>query len=578
MGRSDQGGPIGAIIHGVTSGIGFATEVHSYKKTKKAARREREQQQQQQQQQEEQSEQESSHSPSQFPPPYSVTPPGDQNKTPDETTRTLSLSQSTPPATDIERTWHLDEAQELIAEETAQPRTSKQGTANPDKVIAAFLQRRLPPPDGAMHLSPVSKLTYPVAIPQRRPKDKKRGFIRAYAPDLQAVGIDQDTWLDMIETLNEASLANPWINAINLASIAAAPLPFAISTAISMAIMVATDVAIEAQSRYRQNKALDRLNQEFFQPRGLYCLVMTWDATAADDARINMNINTTVQNTMDSQGRMSHKFQSSNGVTNGMESMQTAELVFPGLDFLATATQDEQAGFKKKLARGKMFVDDYLDRKAQAKFLAENPDSYLTQAGKPKFASKYADPTHPMHSGLSGGMRGAHRQQGRGLGSRGDLIGRRIEGRRGGGGGLLGLVNMAAQAVADRGSNNNSNSNNHSNPPAPYGSSNPPAPYGGCDSAQHNTDGESRPPVAYGGSNSSYYDNYYNEYPEQQQQQQQYRRTRAGRGGGRGLNLKNLVSSKVLYLMVVNMPTEEEMAQARNLTAGWNVQRQQEHF
>lgn len=119
----------------------------------------------------------------------------------------------------------------------------------------------------------------------------------------------------------------------------------------------------------RQNKALDRLNEEFFRPRGLYCLVMTWDSTSFN-ARTNVAINTTIQDTMNSRGSMSHKFQSSNGVTNGMESMQTAELIFPGLDFLAAVTKDEQKGFKKKMERGKLFVDDYMDRKAQAKFVS----------------------------------------------------------------------------------------------------------------------------------------------------------------------------------------------------------------
>lgn len=53
-----------------------------------------------------------------------------------------------------------------------------------------------------------------------------------------------------------------------------------------------------------------------------------------------------------------------------MESMQTAELIFPGLDFLATATKDEQKGFKKKMERSKLFVDDYMGRRAQAKFVS----------------------------------------------------------------------------------------------------------------------------------------------------------------------------------------------------------------
>ncbi|KAJ5618942.1 hypothetical protein N7510_002926 [Penicillium lagena] len=502
MNRSQH--PLDRLVKGVTSGIGFATEVHAYKKAQKAARKEREQGQQRQQRQHQQEQEETSHSVSPSPPPYTEYPLEEQNRTLDEK-KGNGAADSTTAQEEVERSWQLDEAQDVIVG-GSEPHKSKKGVANPDKVIGAFLQRHPPhassssspsSPDG-VHL--VSKLTYPVAIPQRRPKDKKRGFIRAYAPDLQNVDIDQEAWFDFIETLNEASLANPWINAINLASIAASPLPFAISTAISMAIMVATDVAIEAQSRYRQNKALDRLNNEFFRPRGLYCLVMTWDPTSFD-ARTNVDVNATIQNTMDSQGRMSHKFQSSNGVTNGMESIQTAELIFPGLDFLATATRDEQRGFKKKMERGKLFVDDYMDRRAQTKFLTENPNSHLTQGGKPNFLSKYADPTHPMHSGLSGSMMGGAQQQSRGFGPRGGMGGRSAMGRGlgGRGGGLLGLVSLAAQSVGDHGQQKN-DYNNRSNPPAPYSRSS------GYSSAQQNPYNRNYFPGPDAGSNFGYYD------------------------------------------------------------------------
>ncbi|RAH79592.1 hypothetical protein BO86DRAFT_342887 [Aspergillus japonicus CBS 114.51] len=526
--RSEHGGPIGTLVHGITSGIGFATEVHGYKKARKAGKEKRVQEQQLQDSVEEQDrsleqseQQDGSRSASPMPPPYTTTPLSDKQNTPTDSNTAQN---------DLEYSWQLDEAQEQVMKSPEYtPRKSKQGTANPDKVIAAFLLRRPPP---AVPLNPNTALPYPVAIPQRRPKDKKRGFIRAYAPDLESVGIDQDTWFDMIETLNEASLANPWINAINLASIAATPLPFAISTAISVAIMVATDVAIEAQSRYRQNKALDKLNQEFFRPRGLYCLVMTWDATASD-ARTNMDVNSTIQNRMDGQGRMSQRFQTSSGVTNGIESIQTAELVFPGLDFLAMASKDEQAGFKKKMARGKQFLDDYLDRRAQAKFLAENPDSHLTQAGKPTFASKYSDPTHPIHNSLSvSGMRGALQQR-CGLGAR-DEVERGLGGRRSGGG-LLGLVNLAASQVAAHRDQGNANPN-HSNR-----------------------------------ENPGYFDDHV-------YQQQQLSRAMTGRRAGGGLSLKKLLASKVLYLMVVNMPTEEELARARTLTAGWSIQGHQQEL
>lgn len=108
---------------------------------------------------------------------------------------------------------------------------------------------------------------------------------------------------------------------------------------------------------------------------------MKWD-TESFSARTNASVDTTIQKAIDTRGKKSHKFQSSNGVTNGMENMQVAELIFPGLDFLATASKDEQKGFKSKMSRGKLFIDDYLDRRAQAKFVTSSlcslPESRLT--------------------------------------------------------------------------------------------------------------------------------------------------------------------------------------------------------
>lgn len=238
-------GPIGKLAQGVVTGIGFASEVRGYRTAKRAAKLANESELQRQSQNEDRPD---SKSPTRSTSSHSNS---HQAKEADIDTEALPPSYE-----EVERSWELDEAQDIVIE-AQKPRKSKSGVANPDKVVAAFLQRH-PPSSSPVSRSQTpqqpgtgSRLEYPVAIPQRRPKDKKRGFIRAYAPDLQNVGIGQETWFDFIETLNEASLANPWINALNLASLAATPLPSAISMAVSTAIMVATTVAIETQGRYR---------------------------------------------------------------------------------------------------------------------------------------------------------------------------------------------------------------------------------------------------------------------------------------------------------------------------------------
>ncbi len=117
----------------------------------------------------------------------------------------------------------------------------------------------------------------PVILPQRRPKQKSRGFVRAYAPLLgECAGIDQATFVDFLETFDKSSQASPALKVINLAAAAAGLVPSAIAMAVSISIQVAAGIATEVQSRYRTNAFLDQVNEVLFRPKGLYCLVMTY--------------------------------------------------------------------------------------------------------------------------------------------------------------------------------------------------------------------------------------------------------------------------------------------------------------
>jgi hypothetical protein len=48
------------------------------------------------------------------------------------------------------------------------------------------------------------RLPYPIIIPQRRPEDKSRGWMLAYAPVLDEFGIDQTTFLKFLYDFNES--------------------------------------------------------------------------------------------------------------------------------------------------------------------------------------------------------------------------------------------------------------------------------------------------------------------------------------------------------------------------------------
>lgn len=98
-----------------------------------------------------------------------------------------------------------------------------------------------------------NQLSLPVILPQRRPKDRSRGFVRAYAPDLARCGIDQEMFLRFIDDFNNSTGANPMLLTINLASwgVQMAPIPSAIAMAAGGAIHYASFAAMELQARLR---------------------------------------------------------------------------------------------------------------------------------------------------------------------------------------------------------------------------------------------------------------------------------------------------------------------------------------
>jgi hypothetical protein len=93
------------------------------------------------------------------------------------------------------------------------------------------------------------QLSAPVVLPQRRPKNRDRGFIRAYAPALNECGIDQDMFIDFLNTAEKACQASPWLNAINLAAIGTMWMPSVTGIAVSIAIQITTDIAIAVEGR-----------------------------------------------------------------------------------------------------------------------------------------------------------------------------------------------------------------------------------------------------------------------------------------------------------------------------------------
>jgi hypothetical protein len=215
-------GGLGFVVSGIAAGVGLASESIHHHKEKKAAKKAAVAQREH--------------------PDTQSTPPGQQGE------RELEEGD--------EEQWDLDDAQdELIDQEPPNPK-KRPFERDPKKITQHFIDD-YPLPQGIQ----LRKLPLPVVLPQRRPKNRTRGFIRAYAPDLMNCGIDQAMFLDFLETFNLASQASPWLNAINLAGFAFMHLPTGISQAASIALMLTVEVAKTMQSRHRYGfLTLDRLS------------------------------------------------------------------------------------------------------------------------------------------------------------------------------------------------------------------------------------------------------------------------------------------------------------------------------
>lgn len=413
---------MGALVQGAAAGVGFASESIQHHKEKKKARK----------QQEEQSSHDG-HATSQDGP---------------------VGGEGLPEECD-EAAWQLDEAQDDLAEEANRTSMSNTQSAPSDVSVLAddFIRihrsEEVPIPSGRLDL--------PVVITQRRPKARTRGFIQAYAPLLENVGIDQPEFLDFIDKLNKAVQPNPWLQAINLATLAAQHVPEPVTLAISIATKMAADAASEIHSRTKTNAFLDKTNEEYFKPKGLIALLMTWKPQDSFVVTtVDFDLNSTVTSPSTASKGMFAKFQSRmkpSSAATSFEFPETAPLVFPALDELASAARESPGAEAKKqnaIKRSGSFLTDYLDRRAVAKWAGDNPQSNMANiAPKPEFRSRYADPSHPASSGdllafVTGGKVSAGMARGQSQDAGSGRLGRGpVEGMRGRGGGIHDLRHSA---------------------------------------------------------------------------------------------------------------------------------------
>ena len=96
-----------------------------------------------------------------------------------------------------------------------------------------------------------AQIACPVVVPQRRPGNKERGFMKAYAPILSQCDISQEHFHDFISALNKAIQASKWIAAVQIAAFGASFVPNQISMGATAAVQIVSAVAAKAQIRWK---------------------------------------------------------------------------------------------------------------------------------------------------------------------------------------------------------------------------------------------------------------------------------------------------------------------------------------
>lgn len=328
------------------------------------------------------------------------------------------------PHSDTEGESEDDEAwaQELDAaqDERAAPSQTKEGSNETVEEVADIFIRSQPPPPYSESESRPS-LAQPVILPQRRPGMRTRGWVRGYAPILEGVGITQSAWLDFLEGFEKAIGMNRWFHVINLAIWIADKIRLAlqgvslIARVVSTAIYITVEMTRRGYIHSKQNKYLDKLNEEYFKPRGLYALVVKYkpkkqssnpfstssnpndaDQQPIELVDINQNIAEAIEKRESDEGKFWKGLMkgAASKTTHEEEIPEFAPLVFPYLDAMSEA--EKKSSIQQKGA----FLADYFDRRAQANFALDHPESKLADvAPRKEWASEYADPANPKSKG-----------------------------------------------------------------------------------------------------------------------------------------------------------------------------------
>ncbi|KAI1733381.1 hypothetical protein F4680DRAFT_441904 [Xylaria scruposa] len=282
--------------------------------------------------------------------------------------------QATAPSSDESNyEWDLDDAQDEIM-----------GASNKDnkRVLDNALQ-----PVSAAHTTPKGRLQHPVILPQRRPQRRHRGFIRAYAPDLEACGLDHQTFMAFLDEFDKSMMWSPLADIINLSTVATFAIPGGYGAAVALPVQIVTGIYKELNGRRGQNAFLQKMNAELFRPRGLFAMVVA-HSNRSTDRVTEADITASAGARVDGPKSMGDKLRNADGKFGPFEFPETAELVFPGLDCAPNSNGQGSAPGKNRFARAMARYGARRDRKRTAKWIRKNPDTPLEALMDPAAAER----------------------------------------------------------------------------------------------------------------------------------------------------------------------------------------------
>ena len=149
----------------------------------------------------------------------------------------------------------------------------------------------------------------------------------------------------------------------------------------------------------KTNTYIDRMNEDFFKPRGLYALLITYKPKS-NDVELDMDVENNIVGLVgkrdeENRARWKNLLSSTAGKTTHEEEIpEFAPLVFPQLDDL---NEQQKQNAVKQFGS---FLSEYMDRKSQAKFDGVHENSKLAGVHpEHQFASRYSDPNNPASQG-----------------------------------------------------------------------------------------------------------------------------------------------------------------------------------